>query len=159
MRPSFNDYFMAIARVVSTRATCPKRSVGVVVVDQQHHIVSTGYNGAPPGMNHCLQVGCLEVDGHCRRAIHADANAIVHARGSLEGCTMYIWGGSPCWSCAQLIAASGIKEVVCVGVYDDWQRVQTYLAGTNIAISWRDPILTTPEAALEVDEKPAIKLQ
>ena len=81
-RPGWDEYFMEIARTVATRATCPRASVGAVLT-REHRILTTGYNGAPRGVAHCLEVGCMIVDGHCLRATHAEANAIV--QGALHG--------------------------------------------------------------------------
>jgi len=69
---------MQIARTVSTRATCPRASVGCVLV-REHRILTTGYNGAPRGVAHCTDAGCWVVNDHCQRATHAEANAVVQA--------------------------------------------------------------------------------
>lgn len=120
MRPSWDDYFLKLAEHISTRGTCPRRYVGAVIVDQHHRIVSTGYNGAPAGVPQCDEVGCLMVDGHCKRSLHGDENAILHGGDRpLADCTMYIYGGTPCTDCAKLIHAVGIKTVVCRGTYPD----------------------------------------
>ena len=70
---------MEIARTVATRATCPRARVGAVLT-RSRRILTTGYNGAPRGVAHCTEAGCLMVDGHCLRATHAEANAIVQGR-------------------------------------------------------------------------------
>src|SRR5919204_5958156 len=100
-RPSWDEYFMQIARDVSTRATCNRRLVGAVVV-LERRILSTGYNGAPHGLPHCTEVGCKIVDGHCIRTLHAEQNAIVHGAlygVSLKGSTLYVTC-QPCNNCA-----------------------------------------------------------
>lgn len=77
MRPSWDEYFFDIAKVVSTRATCPRKSVGVVIVDEyDKRIVATGYNGSEAGAPHCDDVGCKLVNDSCRRAVHAEVNAL-----------------------------------------------------------------------------------
>jgi dCMP deaminase len=84
-RPSWDSYFMQIAHLVKTRATCPRRSVGALIV-RDKHILCTGYNGAPKGIQHCPElgpthdwpVGCLRA-GHCIRALHAEQNALLQA--------------------------------------------------------------------------------
>lgn len=116
-RPEWNRYFLGIAQAVSTRATCPRLSVGAVIVSPEHRILSTGYNGAPPGADHCLDKGCEIVDGHCIRALHADRNAILFARADLKGATLYLWGGPPCLHCAQDIVTVGIVRVISRGDY------------------------------------------
>lgn len=119
-RPTWDDYFLAGTAWVATRATCPKRSVGAVIV-KDRRIVATGYNGAPPGAAHCSDAGCIERDGHCVRANHAEWNAILHTavRSDLAGATIYVHGGTPCYACARAIVAAGIARVVCRGTYHD----------------------------------------
>ena len=77
-RPSWDEYFMRIARDVATRSTCLRRHVGAVIV-RERRILSTGYNGSPPGQPHCYEVGCLMEDGRCIRTLHAEQNAIIQA--------------------------------------------------------------------------------
>lgn len=123
-RPTFRETFLAIAEVLSRRATCPRARVGAVIVDMQNHIVGCGYNGAPSGEPHCTEVGCdvqEDEDGveHCLRVDHADANAITYApdMAPLRGATMYIYstlpGQVPCPDCQRMIDQVGIVEVVC----------------------------------------------
>src|SRR5690606_5886840 len=77
-RPTWDEYFMTMAHFVATRATCTRRQVGAVIV-RDKRILTTGYNGSPPGLPHCSDVGCWIVDGHCVRTIHAEQNALVQA--------------------------------------------------------------------------------
>ncbi|GMA64013.1 dCMP deaminase family protein [Alicyclobacillus fastidiosus] len=120
-RPSWDEYFMMMARdVVAQRATCNRRKVGAVIV-RNKRILTTGYNGSPPGMPHCTDVGCWEVDGHCIRTIHAEQNAIAQAAlhgVSTDGATIYITA-APCVNCAKLLIASGISRVVYADEYTD----------------------------------------
>lgn len=113
-RPSWDEYFMMMARdVVAKRATCPRRQVGAVLV-RDKRIITTGYNGSPPGMPHCTDVGCRMHEGHCIRTIHAEQNAIVQAAlygVSTEGATCYVTA-SPCVTCANLLVAAGVVRVV-----------------------------------------------
>jgi len=115
-RPSWDDYFLQIARDVATRATCPRRHVGAVIV-RDRRILSTGYNGSPPGQKHCTEVGCLMEDDRCIRTLHAEQNAIIQAAlhgVSTEGATLY---GTcrPCHVCARMIVGAGIQRVVFAG--------------------------------------------
>jgi dCMP deaminase len=120
MRPDWDEYFMQIARTVATRATCPRASVGALLV-RRHRILTTGYNGAPRGAKHCTQVGCIVVNDHCVRATHAEANAIVqgalHGIG-LEGATAYCTY-QPCVSCSKLLISAGTERIVFDRSYDD----------------------------------------
>jgi len=119
-RPTWDEYFMQIARDISSRATCPRRFVGAVVV-LERRILTTGYNGAPKGLPHCTEVGCKMQDGHCIRTLHAEQNAIV--QGALNGitlrdATLYVTC-QPCNNCAKMIINAGIRKVVFDGDYPD----------------------------------------
>ncbi|WP_456366222.1 deoxycytidylate deaminase [Thermococcus sp.] len=118
IRPTKDEYFMLIAKLVSLRATCPRLRVGAVAV-KDGYILATGYNGAPRGMDHCIDVGCLIVDGHCHRAVHAEQNVIAMAarKGiSLEGATLYVTH-FPCDTCFKIVINAGIKEIVYEDMY------------------------------------------
>jgi len=115
-RPNWDDYFLAIAEVVSRRSTCPRARVGAVIVSPDNRILSTGYNGSPPGEPHCDDVGCLVVDGHCQRTLHAEVNAIAFAARAglkLEEGRLYIWSNRgdivPCRECEKVRKAAGIR--------------------------------------------------
>jgi dCMP deaminase len=119
-RPGWDEYFMEIARTVATRATCPRASVGAVLT-RRKRILTTGYNGAPRGVPHCLEVGCTMVDGHCLRATHAEANAIVQGAlhgVSLEGATAYCTH-QPCAGCSKLLISAGVERIVYRDAYPD----------------------------------------
>jgi dCMP deaminase len=126
-RPSWDTYFMQIAHLVATRATCPRRSVGAIVVADKH-IVATGYNGAPAGLPHCppdgdkneWPRGCL-MSGHCMRSLHAEQNCLLQAAKigvSCDRSTMYVTC-QPCNTCAKMIINAGIQRVVYEGDYPD----------------------------------------
>jgi dCMP deaminase len=129
-RPDWDIYFMNIAKDVAARSTCPRASVGAVIVKDKR-ILSTGYNGAPPGEAHCTEVGCLMINNHCERTIHAETNAVVQAAKfgvNIDGSTLYCWSerhqtqdpfegtvGKPvanCIKCTQVMKAAGIIRVV-----------------------------------------------
>jgi len=111
---------MQIARTVATRATCPRASVGAVLT-RDKRILTTGYNGAPRGIAHCTDAGCMLVDGHCLRATHAEANAIVqgalHGVG-LAGATAYCTH-QPCAGCSKLLISAGVERIVYADAYPD----------------------------------------
>jgi len=133
-RPSWDDYFLQIARDVATRATCPRRSVGAVVVLDKR-ILTTGYNGAPHGLPHCTEVGCKMQDGHCIRTLHAEQNAIVQGAlngVTLRGATLYVTC-QPCNNCAKMIINAGIVKVVFDGDYPDAFAMELFeQAGTEL---------------------------
>lgn len=127
-RPTWDEYFMKITNLVAERSTCMRRMVGATIVKDKK-IVSTGYNGAPKGPKHCLEIGCLreemgipsgERHELCRGA-HAEQNAIIQAAGSgtnLDGATMYCTD-SPCSTCTKMIINSGIRRLVLGKKYPD----------------------------------------
>jgi dCMP deaminase len=123
-RVSWDEYFMAFARLAATRSTCLRRKVGAVIVKRKH-IISTGYNGAPRGIRHCAETGCLRerlnIPSGQRhelcRGLHAEQNAIIQAalQGvSTEGGVIYCTN-QPCSICAKMIINAGIVAVI----YDD----------------------------------------
>lgn len=119
-RPSWDDYFMQITYQVARRSTCPRATVGAVLV-RDKRILTTGYNGAPTGLPHCTEVGCLMVNSHCVRTLHAEQNAII--QGALHGVdvsgsTLYVTH-QPCLVCAKMIINAGIRRVVYAGHYPD----------------------------------------
>ena len=118
MRNDWDSYFMEIAKVVSTRATCPRKRVGAVLV-RDRIILCTGYNGSVRGMPHCADVGCMMDNGVCIRTVHAEVNAISQAarRGvAVDGATLYCTY-SPCLTCLKQIINSGIQRVVFAEAY------------------------------------------
>lgn len=135
IRPSWDDYFMSLARLIATRATCDRLFAGAVLVKDKR-IVSTGYNGAPPGLGHCDEQGHLLEDGHCVRTIHAEHNALLQAAivggASTKGATLYTLY-SPCIHCAKYVAAAGIQRIVIGKMYRN-QDVLEYLRKANVEV-------------------------
>lgn len=128
MRPSWDEYFMGIADLVKERSTCLRRKVGAVIV-KNNRILTTGYNGAPPGVSHCEDVGCLRELMHVPsgerhelcRALHGEQNAVIQAAKygiSIEAATIYTTT-YPCVICSKILIASGIKRIVFRGGYPD----------------------------------------
>lgn len=127
-RPSWDDYFMEITRVVATRSTCLRRQVGAVIVKDKR-LLTSGYNGAPRNLAHCLGVGCLrEQQGipsgerhELCRGLHAEQNAIVQAAVhgvAIEGATVYCTH-QPCSACTKLLINAGIRRIVYADGYPD----------------------------------------
>jgi len=127
-RPGWDQYFMQIATVVASRSTCERRKVGALLVLEKR-ILTTGYNGAPAGLSHCGEVGCLrtqlEVPSGERhelcRGLHAEQNAIIQAalygvaiKGSVLYCTHY-----PCAVCAKMLVNAGVRSLVLAENYPD----------------------------------------
>lgn len=127
-RPDWDTYFMSFARLAEQRSTCLRRRVGAVIV-KDRMIMATGYNGAPKGVAHCAEVGCLrqkmKVPSGQRhelcRGLHAEQNAIIQAAYhgvSIRGGTMYCTF-RPCIICVKMIINAGLERVVFYGNYDD----------------------------------------
>ncbi|MFD0715050.1 deoxycytidylate deaminase [Paenibacillus sp. GCM10027626] len=127
MRKDWDTYFMDIAYMVSTRSRCSRRHVGAVLV-QGKKLLGTAYNGAPMGVPDCSEAGCMIVEEietaiiegkeqmvkkqRCIRTIHAEQNLLLFTdRADREGSTVYVTD-QPCWTCANMLANSGIVEVV-----------------------------------------------
>lgn len=141
IRPSWDDYFMAIARIVATRSTCDRLRAGAVLVKNKR-IISTGYNGSPPGLPHCDdEAGHLMEEGHCVRTIHAEHNAILQAAAvsgqPTEGATLYALY-SPCIHCAKYVVAAGIKRVVIGAIYRN-SKSPEYLAQAGLQVEFYKP--------------------
>ncbi|HWP30882.1 MAG TPA: dCMP deaminase family protein [Fimbriimonadales bacterium] len=132
-RPSWDAYFMEIARTVSTRATCLRRSVGAVI-EKDRRILTTGYNGAPRGVPHCEEFGC-DITQRCQLAAHAEQNAIAQAAlngVSCEGASLYVTC-QPCSSCAKMLINAGIRKIVFEGDYPDELALTLFrLAGVEL---------------------------
>ncbi len=127
-RPSWDDYFMRIAREVARRSTCLRRQVGAAVVLDKR-ILATGYNGAPSGLPHCAQVGCLRAEldvpsgerHELCRGLHAEMNALLQGARygiRMEGATLYSTH-VPCGLCSKMIINTGIRRVVAAVAYPD----------------------------------------
>lgn len=119
-RASWDEYFMNIAQVVSSRSTCPRKYVGAVIV-RNRTILSTGYNGSIRGLPHCSDVGHMMEAGHCVATIHAEVNAILQAARNgvnIDGATLYVTA-SPCWNCFKASANAGIRRIVYGEFYRD----------------------------------------
>jgi dCMP deaminase len=127
-RPAWDDYFLDIVGLVAKRATCLRRRVGAALV-RDRRILATGYNGAPSGLRHCLEIGCLREQNHIPsgerhelcRGLHAEQNAIIQAAlhgVSVKGATLYCTN-HPCIICAKMIINAGIVRIVVGDDYRD----------------------------------------
>ncbi len=124
MRKSWDQYFMEITEMVASRSTCDRAFVGCTLVNEDHRIVSTGYNGSVAGNPHCLEVGHTMRDGHCIATIHAEMNALLYAARegiSVKGTIAYVTH-FPCLNCTKALIQAGIKEII----YRDDYRVDPY---------------------------------
>lgn len=132
-------------------STCSRRQYFAIILDDNGHVLGTGYNGGPAGYAHCNDGGCPRVALNPEHgssydnciAIHAEANALLHSDYSARqhGCTVVV-NGPPCWDCAKLIANSGAHTIVCMTdpAYADWGRIKKYLCDWNVYVMEFDSI-------------------
>lgn len=119
-RVSRDEVYMGVAKQFARRSTCNRKAVGAALV-RDNHILGTGYNGAPRAQDECLSAGCLLVDGHCVRTVHAEVNAVLSAAYngvSTKDAVLYTTA-KPCFRCELFLINAGISEVVYVEDYDD----------------------------------------
>ncbi|MEM2987316.1 MAG: cytidine/deoxycytidylate deaminase family protein [Nitrososphaerota archaeon] len=141
-RPSIDEYFMEMAKLISKRSTCLRRKVGALLVKDKR-VLATGYNGAPKGLPHCSEVGCmrekLDIPAGERqelcRGLHAEQNCIIQAAVfgvSTKGATLYTTH-FPCSICAKMIINAEISEIVYEEDYDD-ELAKELLKEANIKL-------------------------
>ncbi len=127
-RPDNDTYFMLMADLVATRSTCLRRHVGAVVVKEKR-VLTTGYNGAPKGLRHCAEVGCVRTQNNIEsgtrhelcRGVHAEQNAVIQAAyfgASIKDASIYTTN-FPCVMCAKILVNAGIIEVIYKDDYED----------------------------------------
>lgn len=139
-RPAWTEYFSKFAEEAATRSTCLRRQVGAVIV-RDNMILSTAYNGAPSGLKHCSETGCLRdklnipsgQNHELCRGIHAEQNAIIQAAKngiSVNGADLYCTN-KPCIICTKMIINAGIKKVYYINDYKD-KLVDELIEGADI---------------------------
>ena len=135
-RPSWDEYFMATAKLIASRSNCARLNVGCIIVtagERKNRLVAAGYNGFLPGTPHVSRVR----DNHEQATVHAEQNAIADAarRGSsVDGCTAYVTH-FPCINCAKILAASGISEIKYHDDYLNDPLVEPILKDAGVKIS------------------------
>ena len=145
-RTSWTDYFSNIALAVSTRSTCVRRKVGAIAV-RDKRILATGYNGAPRGVDHCLDVGCLRESmgipsgqrHELCRGLHAEQNVIIQAAlhgVSLSGAAIYCTT-QPCLICAKMLINVGIVRIFALNRYPD-ELAEAMLTRANVPLRFMD---------------------
>ncbi|MDJ0913657.1 MAG: cytidine/deoxycytidylate deaminase family protein [Desulfobacterales bacterium] len=142
-RPSWKNYFMDIASLVAKRSTCTRRSVGAIIVKDKR-ILATGYNGAPSGIRHCEETGCmrhkLKIKSGERhelcRGIHAEQNAIIQAAYhgvNIKDADLFCTN-LPCSICSKMIINAGIKNIYFLDGYAD-KMSEDMLAEAGVQLS------------------------
>lgn len=141
VRPSWDEYFMKIAALVSERSTCLRHHVGAIIV-KDRRVLTTGYNGAAANTKDCLELGCLRNELNIPsgerheicRAIHAEQNAIIQAGRhgeNVSDSTIYCTH-SPCIICAKMMVNARIKRIVTYGNYPDIGGVKDLLKEAKV---------------------------
>src|SRR5690625_590535 len=111
-RISWEQYFMAQARLVALRSTCTRLMVGAIIV-RENRIIASGYNGSVADGAHCIDDGCYMIDGHCVRTVHAEVNALLQCAKfgvATNGTTHYVTH-FPCLQCCKQIIQAGVKRI------------------------------------------------
>jgi dCMP deaminase len=146
IRPTWDEYFMEVARTIAKRATCDRGRSGCVIA-RNKQILVTGYVGSPVGLPHCDEVGHLfkqvthedgKVTNHCVRTVHAEQNAICQAARlgiPLQGSTLYC-RMTPCRTCAMLIINCGIERVVCEFKYHSGSESEEMFVQAGIELAY-----------------------
>lgn len=150
---------MAIAKIITTRGTCDRARVGAVLVKNKR-IISTGYNGAPPGLPECDgPEGHLMEEGHCIRTLHAEENTILQLAAiggsSAEGATLYTTH-SPCYHCAKKIIMVGVKRVVAAQAYRITQDVREVLQKAGVTLDMYAPNPEWDAKLVDIFTPPAV---
>lgn len=118
-RPTIEKYFMDMAKLVASRSTCLRRQVGCVLVNSKNQVLSTGYNGAPKGHQHCKSLPCVRMEKgleYCM-ATHAEQNALLQCRDVEDIDTCYVTT-SPCVTCVKMLLNTGCKRIIFLEEYN-----------------------------------------
>lgn len=164
MRKSWDHYFMDMAYMAATRATCPRRHVGAILVKDKK-VLGTAYNGSPAGTPDCYEDGCMIVSTYeeeggkmvqkdrCIRTIHAEQNLLLFTdRENRQGATVYVTD-QPCWTCTNMLANSGIIEIVFHrGYAKDQERTLQLLKNKGILVRHLSDYVAPEGLALAVVE-------
>ncbi|MGE5423321.1 MAG: deoxycytidylate deaminase [Ignavibacteriales bacterium] len=148
-RPTWDEYFSELAQIVARRSTCLRRNVGALLV-KEDRIIASGYNGAPQGIQHCLDIGCLREDMgipsgeryELCRGVHAEQNAIINAArygvstiDSVLYCTT-----QPCMLCARMLINAGVKRIVHQGDFSDDISLQFFKEANVEVLEFRNKV-------------------
>ena len=134
-RIPWNQYFMLQAVLLSLRSTCERLSVGAILV-RDKRVIAGGYNGAVSGDDHCIDVGCYVVDGHCLRTIHAEMNAVLQCSKfgiPTDGAEIYVTD-FPCLQCTKSLLQAGIKKIYYMRNYHNDDDAIRLLKRKKVAV-------------------------
>jgi len=148
-RISKDEYFSELARLVSRRSTCKRRSVGCVLVNHLGHILATGYNGVPRGHSHCIDSPCAGANlpsgtglDTCE-AIHAEQNALLQCKDVMEIHTAYVTA-MPCMTCTKLLLNTGCQRIVYVEPYPHEAARQLWIKNGRSIVSTAEALSQSP---------------
>lgn len=142
-RPSFDKYFLQIALVVATRATCARRRVGSVAADKNNYLLGTGYNGLAKGVPHCIDNPCAGANSKSGsnldvcQSTHAEQNLIAHVQRPQNIHTVYLTV-SPCISCVKLLVATGCKRILFLVKYPNSEKSEDIAKASGVEFSLFD---------------------
>lgn len=159
-RPSKDDYFLSMARVVSSRSTCVRRRVGCVLVDKHGQVMATGYNGVASGMNHCIADPCQGSAmpsgtglSSCR-AIHAEMNALIQCRDTQAIDILYCTT-APCIDCVKVLMNTSCQRICFLDSYPHTESRKLWL-DSGRGRQWdqfvQSPIAKWPSLVLEITQ-------
>jgi dCMP deaminase len=133
MRPDLDQWAMEIAKVTASRATCVRRKVGCVLVNNKGYILATGYNGVPKGLNHCIANECSGSNASSGTrldeclAVHAEMNALLQCNNVFDIHTVYVTV-SPCIHCIKVLLNTSCKRIVFLEEYSDIRSKELWLS-------------------------------
>ena len=156
---SWDEYFTLIALMASSRGSCDRLRTACVIV-KNNRIVASGYNGSVSGTSSCDEVGHLVINGHCKRTIHGERNAIDNAVADLVGATAYVVA-TPCPDCIKALLQNGISRIVYVGHYSNTESeykayVDQICADKGVKV---EQIAPTPQDVLKIFAKAIHRLR
>lgn len=134
--PSWDEYFLNLTDTIASRSKDPNTQVGCVIVDPNNRIVSTGYNGFPPGIKDLPER--WQKGEKKKWVIHCEMNAMMFAKQNLDNCIMYL-GFWPCPDCARHVVVSGIKKVICRTSYYKSDFTEQLFKEANVEIITKQP--------------------
>ncbi len=154
MRPSKDMYFSSMALLASSRATCPRRRVGCVLINERGHVLSTGYNGVAAGSRHCTEHNCPGASypsgqglDKCE-ALHAEQNALLQCRDVWTIDTAYVTA-SPCVTCTKLLMNTSCKRIVFIDEYPQLEAKELWIGVGRIWQKFDEAELTTVQQILK----------
>lgn len=137
-RPERDEYFAEMTKLVAQRATCARRAVGCVLVNEQGHVLATGYNGVCKGAVHCIDKPCAGANMpsgqglHMCEAIHAEQNALLQCRNITEVHTAYVTS-SPCIQCVRLLVNTSVKRIVFL---EEYPHAESASVARRAGVEW-----------------------